>query len=159
MLKKTVARRRGLCASRKAVRNKAGRWLDYTAVKGFEKEHDELKLKFNVVALTDTDTVFAVKKVVTTIKENVKENVNTLNARAKSSRAQDCVSTRLHLRPPRPSQYFTGRSKQLNEMREILAKRNSAAITGMGGLGETQLMKAFVNMEETVRCAPGGSLG
>ena len=60
--------------------------------------------------------------------------------------------------PPRPSPspYFVGRTKELHEIRNVLEARGSAAITGFGGLGKTEMMAAFVDRAETNGDAPGG---
>jgi hypothetical protein len=46
---------------------------------------------------------------------------------------------------PSPNEYFVGRTLELQRLKEIIKKHNTAIITGPGGIGKTQLAKKYVH--------------
>ncbi len=60
-----------------------------------------------------------------------------------------------HVRPS-ISAFFSGRARELGELRDILDKWGSAVITQYGGVGKTELMIALANRAEREEAVPGG---
>jgi len=50
---------------------------------------------------------------------------------------------RLHHQPKRPTQHFVGREAQLKEIDKKLNQYNYVVLTGMGGIGKTELAKQY----------------
>jgi len=46
---------------------------------------------------------------------------------------------KIHNLPYRPNQYFTGRTKELQDVHDALASKGAAALSGVGGVGKTQI--------------------
>lgn len=100
-------------------------------------------------------TVCIVQKDLRGVKENVesilmdvdsvKEKVHVLEFERNSSLLLNILDTK-----PMPSAYFIGREKELQSLKTILEAYRSAAITGLGGIGKTQLMATFADRAERI---------
>ena len=114
-----------------------GRFLNSNVVKEVEEELSALKNRVVPVVLTK-DTKALGKKV-----DDLGRNVNELRNEIVPTSILSCLPTR-----PIVSPYFVGRYAELDRLKTLVQKYGSAAITGYGGLGKTQLMAAFANRLE-----------
>ncbi len=80
----------------------------------------------------------------------IREDVNQLKEELKI-----CVD-RLHHVRPRLSTFFSGRTKELETLRDTLKKHGSAVITQYRGVGKTELMIALADRAERDGDVPGG---
>lgn len=71
------------------------------------------------------------------------------------SKPAEFLSTGLTPRP-NPSPFFVGRQKETRILMRAVKERGSKAITGLGGVGKTQLMATFVERAELDGNVPGG---
>ncbi len=62
----------------------------------------------------------------------------------------------LHHVPPSLSVFYSGRTEELDTLRETLEKHGSAVITQYGGVGKTELMIALADRAERDGIVPGG---
>lgn len=52
--------------------------------------------------------------------------------------------------PPEPSKYFVGRNAEVKEIHEKLKKTNNIFISGVGGVGKTELVKKYAADDEKI---------
>ena len=118
-----------------------GKFLNWKVVK--EVENELSKLKDRVISVANTGDAKDLEKKV----DDLGRSVNEIGRNMKERRNEIVASSILNCLPDRPSvsPYFVGRNAELDRLKALLNECGSAAITGYGGLGKTQLMAAFAD--------------
>jgi len=143
------------------MQNRWRKFLNSNVVKEAESELDALKQK--VVSVKLTEETGALKNETIVLKNEtvvLKKETALLKKQTGVLKKEILANSQPTLGPilPRPelAPYFVGRTAELGALNETVRRHGSAAITGYGGLGKTQLMTAFAAYLEHDGLVPGG---
>ncbi len=124
-------------AEAQVLRGRGSQIVNAGNVKEVEKKVEELR-QMAVIA-GNTSKYYAVEEKMDQIEEK-----------------QELWADGLHHMRPSLSAFFSGRSRELDELRDILERWGSAVITQYGGLGKTELLIALADRAERDGVVPGG---
>ncbi len=75
---------------------------------------------------------------------DIKAGIEAIDNKEKSTANKKIISKR-----PEAISYFVGREQKLEQIRKILEDRNILFITGISGIGKSELVKKYINLHET----------